>query len=165
MILQCYRISSPSATFILLLCLISSRAQRKFWPLWYLFDCYRWGGEGGLSVRSQTNIQTTPTSCWSLFVFLLSLRSHLILRYCLQFTFQSHFMGFSNGFFSKRTLFNVIGPGETKENFKLKRHIRKITIILTVIKSAIRIIEIYWIVRECTIYGSCYFLQTSKMSQ
>ena len=75
-------------------------------------------------------------------------------------------MGFSNGFFSKRTLFNVIGPrGETKENFKLKRHIRKITIILTVIKSAIRIIEIYWIVRECTIYGSCYFLQTSKMSQ
>ena len=70
-------------------------------------------------------------------------------------------MGFSNGFFSKRTLFNVIGPrGETKENFKLKRQIRKIkiTIIhnsrLTVIKSAIRIIEIYWIVRECTIYGS-----------
>ena len=34
----------------------------------------------------------------------------------------------------------------------------KITIIhnslLTVIKSAIRIIEIYWIVRQCTMYGS-----------
>ena len=58
----------------------------------------------------------------------------------------------------KRRLFNVIGRRETKENFKLKRPMRKIKItiihnsLLTVIKSAIRIIEIYWIVRECTIY-------------